>query len=592
MFVILRQQNAKLTSNTQKQQLQLVSWGVILYSFLAVLSSVVLPALIKSWSSSRFGPAFALLFIAMVGYAIIKHKLFDIRLIVARSVAYSLTIVTVVLLYGFVAYGVIAKVFFKNQQFQTNQRVVFSVLTLILVFTFPKIQLFFNRVTNQLFYRDAYDTQAFLAQFNKMLVSTYELTKLLSGSATVIEENLKPTFCFFEIKETETTPKRLIGTTDHPVLKKDEIKVINSVAAIKLTVITADSLHGKQLQLKKTLRDNNIEIVAKLVTSAPVKDIGYIMFGPKKSGNLYSPEDLKIIEIITNELVIAVQNALRFEEIESFNLTLQARVDDATRKLRRTNEKLKALDETKDDFISMASHQLRTPLTSIKGYISMVMEGDAGKVSKVQQDMLNQAFFSSQRMVYLISDLLNVSRLKTGKFVIEPSRVNLAKMVEQELDQLKEAASARNLTLSYTPPENFPDVMLDETKTRQVIMNFADNAIYYTPAGGHVTVRLIDTPSTVEFRVEDNGIGVAKSDQPHLFTKFYRAGNARKARPDGTGLGLFMAKKVIAAEDGGLIFNSEEGKGSTFGFVFSKSKVGISSTAETLKPEAKVVVKA
>jgi len=141
------------------------------------------------------------------------------------------------------------------------------------------------------------------------------------------------------------------------------------------------------------------------------------------------------------------------------------------------------------------------------------------------------------------------------------------------LVQLQETAASRELTLSYHKPDDFPDVMLDETKTRQVIMNFVDNAIYYTPAGGHVEVQLVDTPTTIELKVVDDGIGVPKSEQPHLFTKFYRAGNARKARPDGTGLGLFMAKKVIIAEGGSLLFDSQEGKGSTFGFVFSKAKL-------------------
>jgi len=285
------------------------------------------------------------------------------------------------------------------------------------------------------------------------------------------------------------------------------------------------------------------------------------------------------LEIVANELVIAIQNALRFEEIENFNVTLQGRVDDATKKLRHANEKLKALDETKDDFISMASHQLRTPLTSIKGYISMVLEGDAGKLTHMEHEMLGQAFFSSQRMVYLIADLLNISRLKTGKFIIEPAKVNLAEVVEQELGQLEETAASRSLTLTYEKPKQFPDLMLDETKTRQVIMNFVDNAIYYTPANGHVIVRLVNNPTTVELRVEDDGIGVPKHEQPHLFTKFYRAGNARKARPDGTGLGLFMAKKVVIAQEGSLIFESQEDKGSTFGFIFSKRKLGVPEAA-------------
>jgi signal transduction histidine kinase len=114
-------------------------------------------------------------------------------------------------------------------------------------------------------------------------------------------------------------------------------------------------------------------------------------------------------------------------------------------------------------------------------------------------------------------------------------------------------------------------MLLDEMKTRQVIMNFIDNAIYYTPAGGHVTVELRDLPQSVELRVIDDGIGVPAGERHHLFSKFYRAHNAQRARPDGTGLGLFMAKKVIIAQGGALIFDSKEGEGSVFGFIFPKN---------------------
>jgi signal transduction histidine kinase len=149
----------------------------------------------------------------------------------------------------------------------------------------------------------------------------------------------------------------------------------------------------------------------------------------------------------------------------------------------------------------------------------------------------------------------------------------LADVVEGEIGQLKETAAGRGLELTYDKPDNFPTLFLDETKLRQVIMNFTDNAIYYTPKGGHINVKLEDKDESIELTVTDDGMGVPKSEQPHLFTKFYRAGNAQKARPDGTGLGLFMAKKVIVAQGGSLIFRSEEGKGSTFGFSFPKAKL-------------------
>jgi len=292
--------------------------------------------------------------------------------------------------------------------------------------------------------------------------------------------------------------------------------------------------------------------------------VGLLVAGFYSDVSELLPKDSELLERLGKPIGVALDNRLLFEE--NRRVLVQ---------LRHSNKRLKELDETKDDFISMASHQLRTPLTSVKGYLSLVLEGDAGTIKPAQRQLLNQAFTSSQRMVYLISDLLNVSRLKTGKFIIDPSAINLADVITDEVEQLKETASSRDIELSYAKPKHFPTLMFDETKIRQVIMNFMDNAIYYTRPKGHIRVKLIDKPTTIELRVVDNGIGVPRAEQPHLFTKFYRAGNARKARPDGTGLGLFMAKKVIAAQGGALIFESHEGKGSTFGFSFSKSKLTV-----------------
>jgi signal transduction histidine kinase len=289
--------------------------------------------------------------------------------------------------------------------------------------------------------------------------------------------------------------------------------------------------------------------------------VGLLVVGYLTPTHQLSQTDTDLLDRLSESIGVALDNKLLFEENQH-----------VLRQIKESNAKLRALDEAKDDFISMASHQLRTPLTSVKGYVSMMKEGDAGEITPMQRQMLNQAFFSSQRMVYLIADLLNVSRLRTGKFVIDTTPVNLSQMISEEVDQLTEIAKVHSQKLIYKPIKNFPELMLDDVKTRQVIMNFVDNALHYTPQGGTIKIRLIDNPTTVEFRVEDNGIGVPRSERPHLFTKFYRAANARKARPDGTGLGLFMAKKVIIAQGGSLIFETKEGKGSTFGFVFSKAK--------------------
>ena len=138
-----------------------------------------------------------------------------------------------------------------------------------------------------------------------------------------------------------------------------------------------------------------------------------------------------------------MQNAMRFEEISDFNVTLRQEIKEATSQLRASNSKLRKLDEAKDEFISMASHQLRTPLTGVKGYLSMALEGDAGKLNDQQRKLLEEAFMSAQRMVYLIGDFLNVSRIQTGKFVLELRPVNLSVLVQEEINQLLATAERR-----------------------------------------------------------------------------------------------------------------------------------------------------
>jgi len=298
---------------------------------------------------------------------------------------------------------------------------------------------------------------------------------------------------------------------------------------------------------------------------------GFLILGDQKNGS-YTARDVKTFQSISDELVIAIRNALSVQEVRELNMNLEQRIESATKELRASNAQLQRLDEAKDEFISMASHQLRTPLTSIKGYVSMLMEGDVGKVTPDQKHLLEEAFMSSERMVRLIGDFLNVSRLQTGKFMIDKHPTDLSKVVQHELEALETNANSRNLKFTYVKPKTFPILNLDESKIQQVIMNFADNAIYYSKENTTIKVTLKADDKGVEFTVKDTGIGVPDSEKDKLFNKFFRATNARKQRPDGTGVGLFLAKKVIDAHDGKVIFESKEKKGSTFGFRLPLSK--------------------
>jgi signal transduction histidine kinase len=573
---------SKKTTSSLNQMNYLIYGSLVLWVVVPV-TNFLLPLILDITFFARLSSLYVLLFTILIAYSILKHKLFDLKLVIARATGYIFITIIVIVMY-------VAAAYFLNIVLTNNDEISYSrlttdiFLTVILVILYPALKKAFDKFTSSIFFRDEYNPQELIDRLNKTLVTNVDLDELLTKCALIIQEEMKASFCTFFIRETSYFDSRIIGAHR----RIPEFESINEIQDLllkthsKIYASENDSLLESDVKLSKLLRNNEIDVLARLTNTLDyeVKGIGYIFLGVKKSGSQYSLQDLKILEIIANELVIAIENVLRFEEIEQFNVTLQNKIDEATRELKQTNDKLRALDEAKDEFVSMASHQLRTPLTSIKGYLSMVLDGDAGKITDQQKTMLGQAFFSSQRMVYLISDLLNVSRLKTGKFVIETKPVYLPDVVESELNQLYEGANAKNLKLLFTKPKKFATMNLDEMKLRQVIMNFTDNAIYYTPSGGKITVELKETPKSVEFTVKDTGIGVPKEQQHKLFAKFYRADNARKARPDGTGLGLFMAKKVIIAQGGSMIFDSKENKGSTFGFSFPKDKLEVKETSD------------
>jgi len=512
-----------------------------------------------------------LVFVIIIAFSVFSLKLFNFSSFLYKSIAYIATLVTIFALYTVVA--IIVAQLILGIRLDTKTEIVLAIFSAITALAFQPLKRFFDRLTNHLFYRDAYDSQGFINDVNSALVGEIDLYKLLNNAAIAVQKNLRVDFCNFYLDKDTTLDFHVAGTNVKVFDNQNWEHIVKKISTSRQKIISEAS---DDAEVSKLLVDLKIGAVVKMTSQN--QGVGYLITGQKLSGSVYTSQDLEIIEIIADEVAIAVQNTLRFEEIAQFNATLQKRIKDATGQLQRTNEKLVALDEAKDEFISIASHQLRTPLTSVKGYISMLLEGDAGHITNQQKKFLDQAFISSQRMVYLISDLLNVSRLKTGKFVIEAQASYLPDVVEEELAQLTDTAKARGLELAYSKPSSFPKLNIDETKVRQVIMNFADNAIYYTPSGGKIVVELKADKNNVTYTVTDNGIGVPKPDQHKLFTKFYRAGNARKARPDGTGLGLFMAKKVIVAQGGSIIFETQEGKGSTFGFSFPRAKLEMEPT--------------
>ena len=507
------------------------------------------------------GPLFTFVLVTAVFYAIVRHGLFDIRLAVVRTVTYLLSLATLAGMYLVVAYLIFDTAL--NQSSSTSQIAINVFLTLGLAFVFQPIRRFFDKLTNKFFYQDNYNVDDFFAELSRALTSTNDLHKLLAKASEKIAYTMKASGASFVIYTGDDRSDQ-IGFGEYKHISYKDIVWLddylgNDVRQPKVLML----LDEQEEPLRRMMVSHKVKLVLPLVRQG--QKIGYFFLGEHKRSN-YSARDIRVVSSFADELVIAIQNALTVQEVKDLNANLEQRIDAATKELRRSNAQLQKLDESKDDFISMASHQLRTPLTSIKGYISMLVEGDLGKISPEQKQVLDEAFISSERMVRLISDFLNVSRLQTGKFVIDKHPVDLALLVQRELDSLVPNATARGISFVYKSPKNIPKLDLDENKIQQVVMNFCDNAIYYSKENSKVAVSLKKRAGWVELTVKDTGIGVPDEDQGRLFKKFFRAPNAKRARPDGTGVGLFLAKTVVDDHGGEIIFESKEGKGSTFGF--------------------------
>ena len=553
-----------------RAQLQYFLAGTLLLFSLVPLSNFILPVFFNYSNLVIYSPLYSIIFSGLTAYAIITKKLFEIKALVARSAAFALLIATLAGAYVAASLGLSA-IFFAGRPPQ----ILTTALAIVLAITFQPLRRIFEQITDKIFFRDRYDSQVVLDNLSKILVTEIDLGEMLNKSLQELCEDMHISYGQLIIFSHDQVYKiGHFGPLPSKLMVAPQLKRLNH------TILVADELEGGEQ--KRLLDDHGIRVSAILRTRDEL--VGYLLLGDKLSGEIYSHDDIELLQIAAKELAVAAQNAKAYAEIQAFNLTLQERVAHATNRLRVANRHLKELDQAKDEFISMASHQLRTPLTTIKGYLSMMLEGDAGEINEQQRAFTAYAFEGADRMVNLIADLLNVSRLSAGRFMIEAKPSDLTKIVEDEVRQLQSHASAKNLQLTFHPPKrSLPMVPLDENKTRQVIMNFIDNAIYYTKTGS-ITVAIMKVDNIARVTVRDTGIGVPLDARHKLFSKFYRADNAQTVRPDGTGLGLYLAKRVIKDQGGTIIFESVEGKGSTFGFELPLSVAPISSTVTKKVP--------
>jgi signal transduction histidine kinase len=258
--------------------------------------------------------------------------------------------------------------------------------------------------------------------------------------------------------------------------------------------------------------------------------------------------------------VSAVPMMIRGEKLETLVI-----LHDITRE--------KMVERIKTEFVSLAAHQLRTPLSAIKWTLKMLLDGDLGEITKEQRGFLDKTYQSNERMISLINDLLNITRIEEGKYLYKPTLADFENIVHFVIDSFQEEIARKKIVLDFQKSKTkLPRITIDTEKMRLVVQNLLDNAVRYTPLHGRITILLEiikfhdKDEREIIFSIKDTGVGIPQDQQPRIFTKFFRGANVMRMDTEGTGLGLFISKNIVEAHGGKIWFESEEGKGTTFHF--------------------------
>ncbi len=516
------------------------------------------------------------LYPVVISYSILKYRFLDVRLVIARTIIFGLFVGLLTFTYSVISAFIAS--YFENL-IGFNSYILTGVVVSFLVITgYAPLKKILERLTSKFLFKTTYNPDIVLSDISNVASSIVDLRQLLASISNILDsafhcEKIAVAMLDKEGKlylahQQGFDPDALKNFTmgKEQVLpayfsSSHEVQVIDELK----TRYEAGEYQPKSVELLDSLYGMDIALVVPLF----VKDemIGVFVLGNKKSGEPYSHQDLNIIKIIAGQSAIAIENASLYDELKDYNVKLDQEVKKKTAELRKANEELKQLDEAKSEFISIASHQLRTPLTIIKGYISMMLEGNFGKVPVKINDNLKKVFSANERLINLVENLLDISRIESGRQEFNFSRARLEDMAAVVVDNFKNNAKDKKLILIFHKPSSpTPEVKLDADKIHEVMMNFVDNAIKYTKKG-KVEVSVQANDGHVTYCVKDNGMGISSEVMPVLFQKFSRGKGSFRSHTEGLGLGLYVAKMMIDAHKGKIWAESDgEGKGSRFCF--------------------------
>lgn len=530
----------------------------ILYSFIFLAIGGILGFLPAYGISIRpFGNIFVILFASTFAYAIVRYRLLGIRTIISKVYIYLLIAVYTYSFFYFVIF--IDELFFDSVS--SSQAMFFSpVFIIIFAVTFLPLFRKIQESSDVIFFKGN-NPRSIIKDVALQMSAVIDLEELLKITAGEFKKILATEEIDILLFEKNGSCSSLYDYKGKKLPKKNDVCLY--IQKIRNIIVRDEIEHGDEAYLLTEMDRLKAKVVAPLIIRYKV--IGMIILGEKMDSSPYTKEDIEFLEIISSQAAVAIENARLYQEIEDFNKTLQQKVDEQTKEITEKAEHLKKLMDMRSEFLDITSHQLRTPVTVIKGVLSMFEEGSIPK--NKQKEFIRGALDKSIKLGEIINDILRASEMDTDKFTLNVKEVDLNPILEKiEEDKKTSMQVKKKIKLTFDLPKKpLPNVLTDAKYIEQAIVNLVNNSFQYT-IEGFIKVTAEVTKEVVIIRVEDSGIGIPSESIPKLFQKFGRAENAVATFTDGSGLGLFIIKQIVDATPGAKIEieKTELNKGTTF----------------------------
>ena len=582
VLLYLGKRAAKKRNNTAKaQQINLVFIGFYIalgnLIFINLLIQTFIPI---SLDLSRIGIYGMVVLVAFTSYAIIKHHFFDVRLILIRSATFLILASILTGIYGFILIQM--ALLLTGEKPSVSFIILSVILTAGAAASFTPLYRKLAEYTSRTFYKSYYDSEKLLAELTHVMVTDLEIKDMTTNILTLLTSKLHISWSALQIAQKEmgynTTmicaegcdPGTTFSLTDEENMLFQTMCRPNSPLTKEMGIILFRNLpDGKE---KELLRKHDISIIIPIRVSK--QNVAFLILGPKLSGEVYTDQDIEFLSIFAGEAGIAIQNAQSVKEIKRFNEELEVMIDERTIELKQAQkrelEKAQDVARLKDEFVFIATHELRAPITAIRLFLEMATAKTA-KMPKPMQENMDSIVKASDHLNHLIDDLLEVARSEAGSMKVAVQEMNLLEVLNHILDELKSTITQKNITLTLHNSLASTSVMADPSKTKEIVTNIISNAVKYNRDNGTIDITLLDINDQIVVEVKDTGFGIPADQQERIFEKFFRASSKDTENIVGTGLGMFITRMLVEKMGGKVAFSSVEGEGTTMAFSLPKT---------------------